>query len=197
MVWSAVLLALSMTLAGCIGPSTTVRSTDRHVVPNPLTQIALEDFDVVSFLDVDLHTAIQTREAVESEFNAAYGQAGHPRWFFHAFDKKNLDFIVARFDPKDPSSPRYVAQRRLRVKRSREAELALGVTEVVREFEVGSHTVRAGMSRRDVSAALGRAAIEQPRGGAKGSYDLLYPALCVRFVDNRVANVMRRDQCAR
>ena len=109
--------------AGC-APQASGR-VNRHVVPASLVHVALEDFDVVSFLDVDLHTAVQTREAVESEFSKAYGHAGHPRWFFHAFDGANLDFVVARYEPTSAKSPRYVAQRRLRVKRSREAERAL------------------------------------------------------------------------
>src|SRR5262245_43447007 len=119
---------------------------DRHVVPNNLVQVSFEGFDVVSFLEVDLHTAIQTREAVESEFETAYGRAGHPRWFFHAFDHKNLDFVVARFEPNNQNTSRYVAQRRIRVKRSKEAERALGVTDVVDEYEVGTRGIKAGMS---------------------------------------------------
>jgi hypothetical protein len=167
---------------------------DRHVVPNGLVHVALEDFDVVSFVDVDLHTAVQTREAVESEFNAAYGRTGHPRWFFHAFDRSNLDFVVARFEPKSAANPRYVAQRRLRVKRSSEAERALGVTDVVREYEIGTRGVKAGMSRREVTAVAGRAHSWIPRE-EKGSFDLLYPAFCVRFTNDRVAHVWRRDMC--
>jgi hypothetical protein len=189
--------ALSI-LAGCVGCATPTRanvtSIDRHVVPNAL-QMALEDFEVVSFLDVDLHTAVQTREAVESEFNTAYGRAGHPRWFFHAFDGTNLDFIVARFEPKDAKRPRYVAERRLRVKRTRDAERALGVVDVVREYEVGTRGIKAGMSKRDVVKVAGRAEIERPRGVA-GSFDLLYPAFCARFVQGKVVHVWRRDVCS-
>ncbi len=183
-----------MLCAGCAS-SPSRSQVDRHVVPASLNQVVLEDFDMVSFLDVDLHTAVQTREAVESEFKTAYGQAGHPRWFFHAFDGKNLDFVVARFEPKGPRQPRYVAQRRLRVKRSRDAERALGVAAVVREYEVGTRGVRAGMSRRDVTVVAGRPQSWIPRERA-GSFDLLYPTFCVRFVDSKVAHVWRRDECS-
>lgn len=179
--------------AGC-APQASGR-VNRHVVPVSLVHVALEDFDVVSFLDVDLHTAVQTREAVESEFSKAYGHAGHPRWFFHAFDGANLDFVVARYEPTSAKSPRYVAQRRLRVKRSREAERALGVTDVVREYEVGTRGVRAGMSRREVTAVAGRPQSWIPRS-EKGSFDLFYPAFCVRFNAGKVAHVWRRDQCS-
>ena len=180
-------------LVGCV--STESVRIDRHVVPNRLVHVSLEDFDIVSYLDVDLHTAVQTRDAVESEFNAGYGRQGHPRWFFHAFDRTNLDFVVARFDPKDPQSPRYIAQKRLRVKRSREAERELGVADVVREYEVGTRGVKAGMSRREVTTTVGQPQSWIPRE-AKGSFDLLYPSFCVRFSGDRVEHIWRRDMCS-
>lgn len=129
-------MALSVHLMGCATSSSST-ALDRYVVPKPPSTVTLEDFDVVSFLDVDLHTAVQTREAVESEFSTAYGRVGHPRWFFHAFDRRNLDFIVARFVPGDANHPRYVAERRLRVKRTRDAERELGVMNVVHDYERG------------------------------------------------------------
>ena len=199
-VWGVAVLALEMAIvamvifcAGCASTQSSGR-VDRHVVPISLNHAALEDFDVVSFLDVDLHTAVQTREAVENEFKRAYGHPGHPRWFFHAFDGRNLDFVVARFEPKGASRVRYVAERRLRVKRSRAAERALGVTDVVREFEIGTRGVKSGMSRADVTKVAGRPQSWIPRE-ATGSFDLLYPAFCVRFTKNRVAHVWRRDEC--
>jgi hypothetical protein len=189
-------MALVATVIPCAGcASTPAPPVDRHVVPNALSQVALEDFEIVSFLDVDLHTAVQTREAVESEFNTAYGQMGHPRWFFHAFDQSNLDFIVARFEPNERVRSRYVAQRRLRVKRSPQAERALGVSNVVREYEVGTRGVKTGMTKRDVVKVAGRAENERALGRA-GSFDLRYAAFCVRFVDSKVAHVWRREQCS-
>lgn len=198
---SALVMALKMAIAvivvlcaGCASSQSSGR-VDRYVVPSVFAQAALEDFDVVSFVDVDLHTAVQTREAVESEFKAAYGRAGHPRWFFHAFDGKNLDFVVARFEPNGGTRERYVAERRLRVRRSREAERALGVSDVVREYEVGTRGVKAGMSRRQVTSVAGRPQAWLPRH-TKGTFDLLYPTFCVRFKDDKVAHVWRRDQCS-
>ncbi|MBX3225319.1 MAG: hypothetical protein KF795_32745 [Labilithrix sp.] len=179
--------------AGC-APQTSGR-VNRHVVPSSLAHVALEDFDVVSFVDVDLHTAVQTRAAVESEFSSAYGHAGHPRWFFHSFDGSNLDFVVARFEPTSAQRSRYVAQQRLRVKRSRAAERALGVADVVRDYEVGTRGVKAGMSRREATAVAGRPQSWIPRS-EKGSFDLLYPTFCVRFTGGKVAHVWRRDQCS-
>jgi hypothetical protein len=167
---------------------------NRQVIPNGLIEVRLEDFDLVSYLDVDLHTAVQTREAVESEFKSTYGLRGHPRWFFHAFDSENLDFIVARFEPTEQDHSRYVAQRRLRVKRTREAEQALGVADVVAEYEVGTRGLRAGMSPREVVRIAGRA--ESRRSlGAPGAYDLRYAAFCIRYLDGKVAHVWDRDQC--
>jgi hypothetical protein len=184
---------MAVPCAGC-APAHSSGRVDRHVVPTSLSHAALEGFDIVSFLDVDLHTAVQTREAVESEFKRGYGHAGHPRWFFHAFDGSNLDFVVARYEPKGAIRPRYVAERRLRVKRSRAAERALGVMEVVREYEIGTRGVKAGMSRREVTIVAGRPQSWIPREKT-GSFDLLYPAFCVRFTNDRVAHVWRRDEC--
>ena len=108
---------------------------DRHVVPPTLTSITLEDFEGVNGLDVDLHTAVQTREAVESEYSRGYGQKGHMRWFFHAFDGQNLDFVVARYEPTKAGDSKYVAQTLLRVKRTPDAEARLGVSDVVHAQE--------------------------------------------------------------
>ncbi len=200
--WSVAVLALEMAVAvgalpcaGCAAAKQEAPPSVHLVVPTSAGQAALEDFDVVSFLDVDLHTAVQTREAVESEFGRAYGRTGHPRWFFHAFDSKSLDFVVARYEPKGASRPRYVAERRLRVKRSRAAERALGVSEVVRDYEIGTRGVKAGMSRREVTSTVGRPQSWIPREKV-GSFDLLYPSFCVRFTNDRVATVWRRDECS-
>jgi hypothetical protein len=190
----AIAVAVLPCSAGCASSSSRAPVVDRHVVPNGLVQVSLVDFEIVSFIDIDLHTAVQTREAVESEFNTAYGKTGHPRWFFHAFDQTNLDFVVARFEPKDSLRPRYVAERRLRVKRTREAERALGVTAVVREYEIGTRGVKAGMSRRDVIKVAGRAESEKQLG-PQGAFDMRYVAFCVRFVDSKVAHIWRREQC--
>ncbi len=116
--------------AGCV--SSRPVSVERHVILPSLPYVVHETFERATFVDVDLHTAVQTREAVEYEFRAAYGRPGHPRWFFHAFDRDHLDFVVARYTVSDRHAPRYVAERRLRVKRTRDAERALGVLDVIR-----------------------------------------------------------------
>lgn len=180
--------------AGCAPSSAQMTGADRHVVANRLAHVALEKFEVVSFLDADLYTAVQTREAVESEFKMAYGQPGHPRWFFHAFDTKNLDFIVARFEPTEAKQPRYVAERRIRVKRSKDAERALGVIDVVREYELGIRGVKVGMSGPEVVRIAGRP-VSGRQAGSDGNYELVYPSVCLRFVNYKVAQVVRRDQC--
>jgi hypothetical protein len=188
-----VVTALSLASSTACAPKA-VLAPDRHVVPNGLVEVRLEDFDLVSYLDVDLHTAVQTREAVEAEFDASYGLVGHPRWFFHAFDQENLDFIVARFEPTERDHSRYVAQRRLRVKRTKEAEVALGVADVVAEYEVGTSGVKAGMSPREVGAIAGRAYTRRPLG-PPGAYELKYASLCVQYLEGRVAHVWSKDQC--
>jgi hypothetical protein len=132
MVRSVAVLAL-IAAATAVGCATTEPPVDRHIVPPTLTSVTLEDFEGVNGLDVDLHTAVQTREAIESEFSRGYLQQGHMRWFFHAFDGQYLDFVVARYEPVSGGSSRYVAQTLLRVKRTPDAEVRLGVTDVVRD----------------------------------------------------------------
>lgn len=190
-------MATAVGLIVCVQACVSTRSavpSDRHVVPNRLVNASLEEFDRVSFVDVDLHTAVQTREAVENELHARYGRPGHPRWFFHAFDGEHLDFVVARYVP-DGGPARYVAERRLRVKRSREAERALGVSNVVHEYEIGMSGVKAGMSHGQVTSIAGPAEARIPRVQT-GSFDLLYPTFCVRFSGHRVQHVWRRDMCS-
>lgn len=188
---AALVASLVLFAAGC-APARTYEPP-RYVISNRLSDVTLVDFDVVSFVDVDLHTALDTRQAVETELFAAYGRPGHPRWFFYAFDGKNLDFIVARYEPSGGTELRYVAQRRLRVKRTLDAERALGVLDVVREYEVGLGGVRPGMSSRQVLAVAGRAEARIPRSG---SFDLLYPTFCVRITADRVEHVWRRELCS-
>lgn len=167
---------------------------DRHVVPKSLANVALENFESVASVDVDLHTAVQTREAVESEFKTTYGRTGHPRWFFHAFDVANLDFIVARYEPTTSNPSRYVAERRIRVKRTGEAERELGVMDVVFSYERSTRGLKVGMSRKDVVKVAGRPETERPLS-RPGSFDMRYPAFCVRLVEGKVAHVWRREQC--
>lgn len=191
---SVAVLAL-LGLSACAEPARP--PSPRHFVPSTIAPVALLDFDIVSFVDVDLHTAVQTREAVESEFGKAYGFAGHPRWFFHSFDRENLDFVVARYEPTDSRASRYVAQRRLRVKRSPEAERALGVSQVIREYEVGGAAgVKAGMPRREATRRLGRPEAERPLT-SPNTTEVRYNAACVVYVDDKVAHVWPRDICTR
>lgn len=187
-----------LALFGISGCAETPRpAAPRYFVPSTIAPVALLDFDIVSFVDVDLHTAVQTREAVELEFGKQYGLAGHPRWFFHSFDRENLDFVVARFEPKDALGSRYVAQRRLRVKRTREAERALGVSQLIREYEIGGAAgVKAGMSRLEATRRLGRP--ESRRAlTSPNTFEVAYRAACVVFVDDRVARVWPREVCTR
>lgn len=192
---SVAVLALMTALVGSGGCAPARTSPiDRRVVPKSLADVSLERFDEVGSLEVDLHTAVQTREAVEREFEKRYGKTGHPRWFFHAFDVTNLDFVVARYEPTSAQPARYVAERRLRVKRSTDAERALGVGDVVFSYERTTRGLEVGMSRRDVVRIAGKPMVERPLG-RPGSFELSYPAFCVRFVRGKVAHVWRPEQC--
>jgi hypothetical protein len=186
------MVCLSIFGTGCHASQPKV--VDRHVVPKSLANVSLVNFESVASVDVDLHTAVQTREAVESEFKTTYGRTGHPRWFFHAFDVANLDFIVARYEPTMATPSRYVAERRIRVRRSSEAERELGVMEVVFSYERSTRGLKVGMLRKDVVKVVGRPETERPLS-RPGSFDMRYPAFCVRFVEGKVAHVWRREQC--
>lgn len=189
---------LAVGLLGCAPSRPRDAVLDRHVVPQSFVDVTVENFDKVGTVDVDLHTALQTREAVESEFKLAYGRTGHPRWFFHAFDGTNLDFVVARYEPtNDCTRERYVAERRLRVKRSQDAERALGVTDVVFAYEHTARKVKEGMTRAEVTKLVGPPELARPGAGRPGAFELRYPSFCVRFAGGKVAHVDRREQCVR
>ncbi len=136
----ALLFVLVVSSMGCtslpgVSTSSSADWGERHVVQNKSPIVDFENFDVVAFLDVDLHTAVQTREAIDVDLQRFYRDAGHRRWFFHAFDRKHLDFVVAKFDPTAGKHGKYVAERRLRVARTPEAEKSLGVADCVNQAE--------------------------------------------------------------
>lgn len=190
--------AVSTACGGPIGVTTPSSASDpgpRHLVPNGLPNVTLEDFDKVAFVDADLHEAVQTRRAIDVELERTQKLPEHRRWFFYAFDRNHLDFVVARYFPTGKKGGRYVAEHRLRVRRTGDAEHALLVADTVRQQELGDRGVKVGMARRQVEAKLGRASREQALGSA-GAFDMLYPSLCVRFVDNRVAHVWQRARCS-
>lgn len=170
----------------------------RHYVTNTVGLAALEGFDRVAFLDTDLHEAQQTRAAVDVELERNYHRTGHRRWFFYAFDRLYLDFVVARYQPAGANAKsggaRYVAEHRMRVVRTTDAERALGVADTVRQYELGDRGVRPGMGRPQVEAKLGHP--QREIAFAPGAFDMLYPSLCVRFSEDRVAHVWQRPRCA-
>ena len=122
-------------------------------------------------------------------------QAPRPKeWYFHQFDARSLIFCILRPEPNPVPKMRpwgtFVCERRYRVARSPEAEIALNVDKVVARYEVGVAGVRAGMGEVDVLAILGT-----PTGrnelGPFGSYDLVFPGVTVRFLAGRVAVIDR------
>jgi hypothetical protein len=80
------------------------------------------------------------------------------------------------------------------VKRSSDAERALGVTDVVFSYERTIRGLNAGMSRSEVVSVVGRPEMERALG-RPGAFDLRYPTFCVRFVGGKVAHVERRERC--
>jgi hypothetical protein len=83
------------------------------------------------------------------------------------------------------------------VKRTPEAEKALGVAEIVREYEVGgARGVKAGMTRKEATRRLGRPESERPLT-SPNTTEVRYAAACVVYVDDRVAHVWPREVCTR
>jgi hypothetical protein len=136
----ALFFVLLASCSGCtgvagVGTNSSADWGERHVVQNRSPLVAFENFEQVSFLDVDLHTAVETREAIDVDLQRSFREAGHRRWFFHAFDRKHLDFVVAKFDKTAGPHGKYVAEKRLRVQRTPDAEQMLGVADCVSQAE--------------------------------------------------------------
>ena len=113
---TVVAVSVIICATGCA--STSTRDVDRTVVPNSLVHVALEDFDIVSFLDVDLHTAVQTREAVESEFSVPTDEPDiRGGSSTRSTSRTSISSSRVSSLPRPDAARATSAQRRLRVKR--------------------------------------------------------------------------------
>jgi hypothetical protein len=165
-----------------------------HVIPNGLVHVTLVGFDDAETATLDPDDAVKRKREVERRFAATYRDDGHERWFFHAFDARELVFVIARWERHEPVGGSYVATKRIVVPRSDDAERDLGVDATIRQYEHATGGVKAGMNTDEVRAARGDPEREQPLG-PWGAFDWVYPDACVRFLGNRVAHVWSRDAC--
>lgn len=71
---------------------------------------------------------------------------------------------------------------------SQEAEDGLGVSGIIKLYEVGKHGIKAGMTEEEVVAILGK-----PKSvnelGPLGSFDYFYDGVNIRFLDFKVAGI--------
>jgi predicted esterase len=160
----------------------------RHVIPQGLVHVKFTGTETAPLADTSADEAARIRERAEIAYRETYRDSGHRRWFFDAFDTRFLFFFIARWTPDARLGGTYAAERRYRVPRTPGAERALGVSDAIRQYEVGDQGVKAGMSVTEVEAVLGKPA-QRRELGPVGSFDYSYPAACVRFLGFKVAHV--------
>lgn len=159
-------------------------------MPNGLVHVGLVDFDGPSS-ELDLVDAVARRDAVDVKYKATYLDPGHEQWFFHAFDRSTLDFVVARWEPTPPLGGRYVAVQRFRVARTPEAVRAFSLERTIADYESGTGGVKAGMKPEEVRAIKG-APDRENQLGPFGAFDWIYGDEQIRFLQGRVAHVFSK-----
>jgi hypothetical protein len=168
----------------------------KHVIPNGLVHVVLVGFDEAPAIELEAADARARQDDLERRLKDTYRDPNHERWFFHAFDAREMEFVIAKWEPHAPVGGRYVAVQRIRVARSPDAERALLVADVIKQYEQGEGGVRAGMTPEEVRAAKGAPNQEQQLGPF-GAFDWIYPDQCVRFLQGRVAHVWEASRCVK
>lgn len=165
-----------------------------HVVPKGLVHVVFTGIAEAPLQELSGREALALHEKVDAELKRTYRDEGHVAWFFHAFDEDDLFFIVARWHAGAVSGGTYEVFTRYEVRRTRRIERALGVADEIAAYERGIGQVRAGMSLAEVEAARGKPE-EVVQLGPVGSFDYVYPDLCVRFLEGRAAHLWAPDRC--
>ncbi len=165
--------------------------TEKHVIPQGLVGVLFLDSESTKITDISYSAALKIKKKVEKDgLNPNGSNTG--RWFFREFDQHYLVFFVARYQPNPVKGKRpwgtYITEDVYRVKRSARAETALGVHEIVEQYEKGKHGIKAGMSREEVEKILGKP-IEINELGPVGSFDLIYKDVKIRFLDFKAAHI--------
>jgi hypothetical protein len=186
-------LFLGLVLLACRPAGDAAPPNGRHVVPHGLVHVSFRGIDAVAAEVLPLHEAVTLRAAVLTAYETTHRDPDHRAWFFHAFDRSTLVFFVARWQPLAHGGI-YTAERRIVVRRDARTESALEVADIIAQYEHGSGNLRAGMTPEEVERRRGKPPQVQQLGPV-GSFDYLYPDLCARFLDNRVAHLWPRTSC--
>jgi len=174
-------------------PASDSTDPDRHVIPQGLVHVAFTGEDSAPRERLALRDALVVRDATELAYRTTHRDSGHRKWFFHAFDRRFLEFQVARWQPRDLGGT-YVVERRIFVRRDRRATAALAVADRISEYEHGTGDLRAGMTPEEVTRRRGPPEHVQQLGPF-GSFDFIYTDLCVRFLDGHAAHLWPRASC--
>ncbi|MCA9637999.1 MAG: hypothetical protein KC420_18350 [Myxococcales bacterium] len=196
---AALALALAVAASGCTGPKGQVSDNPepaaagaRQVIPQGLVHVGFVDVDAAPAKTFPWRDAAALRDEINR--GQVGGEAGHLRWFFHAFDRRHMWFFIGRYEPREPVGGVYRAERQVIVRRSRAAELGLGVAATIAGYERGQVGLRAGMSPEEVEARHG-APQQVIQLGPFGAFDYIYADICVRFLENQASHILARELC--
>ncbi len=168
-------------------------SPHHHVIPQGLVHVAFAGEDTAPRERLTLRDALAVRDAIELSYRTTYQDRDHRKWFFHAFDRRFLEFQVARWLPRELGSL-YIVERRIFVRRDRRSVAALDVADRIAEYEQGAGDLRAGMTPEEVTRRRGPPEHVQQLGPF-GSFDFVYADRCIRFLDGRAAHLWPRASC--
>lgn len=186
----------ALALALFVHAAAACASTDGrlHVVPKGLARVTFVGFDAAPVESLSGREAVALQMKTREEFTRTARDEGHVAWFFHAFDDDRLVFVLASWRSHERLGGTYEVFARYDVPRSRRTERMLGVADEIAEYERGVGKLRAGMSLSEVEAVRG-APDEVIRLGPPGAFDVLYPDLCVRFLEGRAAHLWPPERC--
>ncbi|MBU0671682.1 MAG: hypothetical protein KJ732_01495 [Candidatus Margulisbacteria bacterium] len=181
--YALVLVLLLINLFSSLGcKEEAVMENKKHIIPQGLDGVRFTGIAGKDILDLSYDEVRKAREAAAKDDQL--------NWFFEEFDADYLIFFSARFEPNPQKHKRpwgtYVTEKVYRVKRSKEVDKGLGVSEIVHLYEVGKHGIKGGMTEAEVKKILG-----EPESvdvlGPLGSFDYNYNDVRVRFLDGQVA----------
>ncbi|MDC0673644.1 hypothetical protein [Nannocystis radixulma] len=181
--------ALAFALCACASGSGRM-----HEIPKGLVHVTFRGFESAPRETLSGREAIDLQNKAREEMQRTIRDDGHVAWFFHGFDDDDLVFILARWDPGERIGGTYEVFARYHVSRGRRLERLLGVADEIAEYEKGVGKVRAGMSLADVEALRGKPE-RLVELGPVGAFDLIYPDLCVRFLEGRAAHLWSPERC--
>ncbi|WAS93615.1 hypothetical protein [Nannocystis punicea] len=183
-------LALTLLAAAC---ATNQDGGRLREIPKGLVHVVFTGIDQAPREDLSWREALRLQERAREELKRTAREEGHVAWFFHAFDEEDLVFILARWHAGQLGGT-YEALARYTVPRTRRGEQELGVADEIAEYERGVGKVHAGMSLAEVEAVRGKPD-RRVELGPFGAFDILYPDLCVRFLEGRAAHLWSPERC--